>query len=50
MDYPIRIPPREYWAELAPWLYLGFAVLIFPITHIAFSAVALIHTNKMAER
>ena len=49
-DYPIRIPPREYLTDLAPWPYLGAALLILPITHITFSIVALIHTNKIAEQ
>jgi len=50
LNWPLRLPSEEYWSDLMPWIGLGGALMIFPLSHFIFSGMALLWLNKSAEQ
>jgi len=49
LDWPLRLPPEEYWTDFMHWIVIAVTLIILPLSHFIFSAIALIYINKTAE-
>lgn len=50
LEWPLRLPSKEYWDDFMPLIGLGLTLMILPLCHCILSVIALISINKAAEQ